>query len=323
MNARLITPSAMLIIALMCAAMCMAGYMTLPDAQVYAGDFGLVFPSPDQWDIPGSWGEIINVAILGLCAPTVFLINKHFSLLRSSLPFWALFFLPLTCSMLPVSGKLTSAVILLPVTLMMFVAIFNSYRIRNATKNSFFIATCISAGAMIQYAFLPYIVAIALSMLTMKALRIKELLAMVFGIISPWWMLMGLGVIGYRDFTLPSPQNIFTSTVDPSVFPLLLGTGIAAVVALLLSLYNGIRLYAGNTKIRSYNNVVNVFGFISLIAIMFDIDNICAYLGVLNLWIGLQFANFFTLWNLHKPVWIFWSIQLLLLAFSIILIFVC
>ena len=56
---------------------------------------------------------------------------------------------------------------------------------------------------------------------------------------------------------------------------------------------------------------------------MFDIDNICAYLGVLNLWIGLQFANFFTLWNLHKPVWIFWSIQLLLLAFSIILIFVC
>lgn len=308
----------MLTVALLCAMMCMAGYFFMPP-QDCPTRFGLFFPSPNLWGIPAMWGEVINVAVIGLCAPAVFLINKHFSLLKSSLPFWALFYLPLVCSVIPVSGHLSANILLLPAVLAIFVALFNSYRKPNATKHVFFIATCIGIGAIWEYAFIPFIVASIVSGFIMKSMRFREILAMLMGLAAPYWVLVGFGIINVADFNLPEPQNIFTSPLAPGVFPVLAGTGVAAACALLLSMYNGMLLYAGNTQIRCYNNVVNVFGLTSALSIMFDVGNIHAYIGVLSLWVALQIANLFTLRSLHKPIWIFWLIQIIIFSYSLIL----
>lgn len=309
----------MLTIVLMSAMMCVAGYLFLP-ANPKPADFGIVFPSPDRWEIPPAWGELINVAVIGLCAPVAYLINKTFSLLKSSLPFWALFYLPLTCCNLQVSGQLTATALTLPVTLLLFAVLFNSYRMTNATQSTFFCATCISVGSMFQQAFIPFILALFLSGLVMKAMRIKEALALGFGLIAPYWVLIGFGIIRLDYFHLPHFSTIFTSEVSPRMFPILMGGALLLLISLLLSLYNGMKLYAGNAQIRSYNNVVNIFGITSVVAMLFDLDNMNAYIGVFNLWVALQFGNLFTLWHLHKAIWMFWLIQLSILVYTVVLL---
>lgn len=319
MNTRLISPSAMLTIALVSAMMCVAGYFLIP-ISTDAPDFGIAFPSPSHWDISPGWGELINVAVIALCAPAAYLINKAFSLLKSSLPFWALFYLPLTCANPYVSGHLTATALTLPITLIMIAVLFASYRSVNATQSIFFTATCISVGSMFQQAFIPFIIALALSGIAMKALRLKELLALGLGILAPYWVLMGFGVIRPDMFHAPHISDIFTTEVSPAGFTMITGYGIMLLTALLLCLNNGMKLYAGNAQIRSYNNVVNIFGLTAVVAILFDIDNINAYIGVFNLWVALQFGNLFTLWHLHKAIWIFWLIQLNILLFSVTLL---
>lgn len=319
MNTRLITPAAMLTVALMSAIMCVAAFLILKPDPAAATDFGLVLPSPNLWSITPLWGEIINVAVIGLSAPAVFLINKNFSLLKSSLPFWALFYLPLICCNITVSGHLTANILLLPAILAILVALFSSYRSRNATRSIFFISTCISVGSTVQQAFIPFLFAVIAGALIMKALRPKELMAMVFGLVAPYWVLAGFGIIGPDDFHIPGVCSIFTCGIDPEMVPTITGTGVLFAIGLLLSLYNGIKLYAGNSRIRACNNVVNVFGITATVAMMFDTMNMPAYLGIFALWVGLQFANLFTLWNLPRPIWVFWIIQGCIMAYAAVL----
>ncbi|MDE6011101.1 MAG: hypothetical protein K2F87_06640 [Muribaculaceae bacterium] len=309
----------MLTIVIMCAMMCAAGYFFLPPNPSPA-DFGIVFPSPDRWQIPPLWAEAINVAVIALCAPLAYLINKTFSLLKSPQPVWALFYLPLTCCNLQVSGQLTATAITLPVTLILFTVLFSSYRAVNATQPIFFCATCISVGSMFQQAFIPFIIALFISGIVMNIMRIKELLALGLGLLAPYWVLIGFGVIGLGQFHAPHFSTVFTSVIGPRLTPVLTGGTMLLTVALLLALNNGMKLYAGNAQIRSYNNVVNVFGLTAVVAMLFDIDNINAYVGVFNLWVALQFGNLFTLWHLHKAIWIFWLIQLCILVYTVILL---
>lgn len=306
----------MLTIAFLSAMMCVAGYVFMPMPQ-NSPDFGLVFPSPELWDLPDSWGEIINVAVIGICAPVCYVINKSFSLLKSSLPFWALFYLPLTCANPLVSGHLTGNALLLPATLIMLSVIFSFYRSVNGTHCAFFTATCVSVGSMFQQAFIPFILALLLSCIAMKILRFRELIALGLGLAAPYWVLMGFGVITLDSFHIPHFSNIFTDKVTPVMFPILVGYGILLAITLLLCLNNGMKLYAGNAQIRSYNNVVNIFGLTAVLAMMFDLDNITAYTGVFNLWVALQFGNLFTLWHLHKAIWMFWLIQISIVVFAV------
>lgn len=320
MNTRLITPSAMTTVALMSAAMCAAGFLALPAPALPHQGYGLLFPVPEAWPVAPLWGEVANAAVIGLSAPAVFLINKHFSLLKSSLPFWALFYLPLTCSVLTVSGHLTGNILLLPAVLMILVALFGGYRSRNATRATFFIATCISVGAMVQPAFIPFILPVLGGMALMKICHFREITALLLGLIAPYWVLLGLGIVSIDDFHLPQLSDIFTSPIPEGCMPMVIGTAVAFAISLLLSLYNGIKLYAGNSRIRALNNVVNLFGITAVVAMTVDMANMASYVGVVNLWFALQFANLFTLWNLHKPIWIFWLIQLCIFSYSVILI---
>lgn len=319
MNTRLITPYTMLTIAIVSAMMCAAGFFFIKP-QSGISDFGLVFPSPECWQMTDSLGELINFVIIFICAPLCYLINKTFSLLKSSLPYWGLFYLPLMCANPMASGHITGNVLVLPVTLIMVPVLFSSYKSYNATRSVFFTSTCISVGSMFQQAFLPMFVALVLSCAACQILRFKEFMAMILGLIAPYWVLFGFGVITIDSFHVPDITPIFSAEITPRLFYMLVGYGIMLALTLLLALNNGMKLYAGNAQIRSYNNIINIFGLTAVAAMIFDTNNITAYTGVLNLWVALQFGNLFTLWHLHKAIWIFWLIQLSIVLFSVFIL---
>lgn len=159
--------------------------------------------------------------------------------------------------------------------------------------------------------------AVFLSLFAMKAMRFKEFLALGLGAIAPYWIAFGLGLVNPLEIRIPNPQPIFIYGLPEHFFLPALGCAFMLLCTLMLTLTNGLLLYAGNAEIRSYINVFNIFGITAAIAAPFDVANLAAYTGVFYLWAALQFALFFTLRNAPRPRIIFLIIQALILIYGI------
>ena len=65
-------------------------------------------------------------------------------------------------------------------------------------------------------------------------------------------------------------------------------------------LYNAVGLYAGNTRRRRLCNCIMMLGWISVVGIVIDVNNIVAYLATLYLALASQLANLFALHQLKS-----------------------
>ncbi len=317
MNRRILYPAGMVGIILISIILAILG-SRMPFAETPPADFGIALPSPANWPLTTGAGECLNVLLLGICAGTLFFINKQFSLIRTGQPLGAAFFLPLTFALLPVGGRWSATPVVTLLVMVMLGTLFTTYRQRNATRSLFFVATCVSVGSMFDYAFIPFGIAAFICSFFMESMKVKGFFAMGLGLIAPYWVALGLGLVSPFELRLPHPHMIFSGGLDPELFILAVITGVLALCATLLSLYNGMILYAGNSRVRRSILSMNTFGITAVTAMLFDITNINSYIGVFNIWLSIQCANLFTLRELRRGALLFWLFQLIIVSLSLI-----
>lgn len=293
-----------------------------PPEVIPAVEEGICFPSPGQWGIAPVWGKTLNLALIFLLAICIYLINRTFGIIRTAMPLMASIFLPLCCGNIFISGELMPGTFVLALTLLSTATLLNSYRSRNATRSVFLAATYISIGSMFCYAFLLMAIALFPAIAEMKTGRWREYAALIGGLISPYWILIGLGIVNPLEFHPEMPQSVFTSQPDTQLFTMTVCAGVLLLATILLNLSNTVKLYAGNGKTRNFNNVVNYFGIAAAAGMIFDYRNIMAYICVFNLWSALQLANIFTLRQLRRPEILFRFIMLLIFGGSAAIAFV-
>lgn len=304
--------------------MALAALMALGASMLFhtpqpAYDFGLCFPSPELWPIDGTVSRIINFSLIILSAAGISILNKKYSLIKGTDHVLTSLFAVLCAGNPFISSHLTSAMIVLPAVLAMIWVLFSSYKGRNSTQQVFVIATFLSVGSMLQYAFVPLIPAALVSAIIMKCLRFKEICAFMLGLIAPWWVVIGLGIVPPTEIHFPAPDFVIHSETTAG-FVSLAGNAVLLVATVILSLGNMVRLYAGNSRIRSENNVVNLFGAISAICIALDYNNMGAYYGIFYFWAAAQFANLFALNHIRKS-WVLYLILIIsILTFTILTI---
>lgn len=264
-------------------------------------DKGICLPSPDLWSMPDIVSWSINIALIFLSAGALSLINKKFSLIKGTDHYLTPLLILLLCCNPIIASRLTSAMLLLPVTLISMAYLFNAYKSENATHMMFSIATFLSIGTMIQYAVIPLIVAVFLSAWAMKCLHFREICAFILGLAAPYWICLGTGLIKISDFHIPNITLIYISNTDMAVtLVTVIGCAVLFLLAALLTLSNLVTLYAGNTRIRCENNVINIFGLIAALCMAADYTNMFAYMGVFYLWVAVQIANMFALHPLPR-----------------------
>lgn len=318
MNPRVLTQAGMYVVVLLALIYSVTAFMTVPIPS--AQSYGLLFPSPSEWPLIPIAGEALNLVIIAVSTFLVYLTNKGYSLVRTSQPLWASFYLALACGNVLISGHLTAAPVVTGILQISIAPMLGSYRSRNATHEYFFIATCLAVGAMFQQAFILFLLAIIGSGFIMKSLGFKELCAIGLGLVAPYWVIFGLGLVSPLEIHWPVAETIFTGHLDQAHFVMTVGAGAGLLAGLVLALNNGIKLYAGNAGVRSYNNVINVFGLIAVAGIILDVNNATAYTGVFALWLSNQLAHLFTLWKFGKPRLIYWLIQATIGASALLLL---
>lgn len=283
-------------------------------AERLTGELGICMPSPNLWDINQLYSWLLNTLLTGAVAVGGILLNRTYNFIRSTHPVLPAIFLILAGSNPWLNNHLSSSTLICVINLLALSVLFGEYNSRNATQPVFIIGTLISIGSMFQYAFLPMTAAYIAGAIMMKAFRIKEFLALGMGLVAPYWVGMGLGLVSPDAFNLPEITNLFSDSVKASErYLLAFNVGLTIFIGAILALNNSIKLYAGNSRINALNMTITLLGATCAICICVDFSNMLAYLGTLYFTVAVQIANTCALWHIHKE----W---LMLLIFSLIYI---
>lgn len=290
--------------------------------QPISSDLGLCLPSPNLWKISRTASWILNLVLILVCGLSLHFLNKRYSLIQSADMVLPSMFIIMTASNPWAEGALGSSSLMALANILCLTTIFGCYKIRNATQQVFVVATMLSLGSMFQYAFIFLIPGYILIALMIKCFRLREITAFMMGLIAPYWIAIGMGIVPPESFHLPT----FTYIVDEftSAHDILIGgisIGITALVAILLGLNNSVKLYAGNTKRRLYNNAIAVIGLICVIGMAVDFKNLPTYLASFYMTAAVQIANTFALWNIKRGALLLGIITLLYVGVFLAMVF--
>lgn len=281
------------------------------------GELGLCVPSPNLWGIEPltSWGLNL-LAIIGI-GVAMLLLNKKYGVVRSTDTVSAAAFLILCGSNTWVDGLLTSSVLICGANLLCLAWMFDTFRSREGMKNMFLVASTLSIGSMMQYGLVFFIPAYLLIATFMKSLNLRAGIAFLLGLIAPYWVGLGLGLISLESFRMPELLNLFENIESrQSLLMGLLNCGVTALLGIILMLYNAVKLYVGNIRRRVMNTSLLLLGGVSVLCMLIDINNIHSYIVTLYMVVGFQIANLFDVHVVkHAGFWTILFTLLYILSF--------
>lgn len=270
--------------------------------QINPVQYGLCLPSPDSWGFQSVWSWGVNTFLIALITLLLFLVNRSYNFVRTTEPTMAALLLVMTCSGPWFTQEINTSVLLCLANVVCLGIIFDSYDSPNATREMFILGVVAGMGSMVQYAFLPMAFVYIVWALFMKILRIKETLALVAGLLCPYWIGLGVGWIEISQLHFPSINPLFSEANNPSDFFLLLASiAFAAVVGFVVTVINTMKLYAGNSRVNAMNLCISTLGAASVICILVDYDNMVAYIVTLFMACSVQLANICALWHPRLP----------------------
>lgn len=286
------------------------------------GNMGICLPSPNLWQLPQLWSWILNLALILGIGVTLHFLNKSYSVVQTTDTILPSAFMVMTASNPWISGLLCSSTIMVMVNVIALIIMFDCYRVRNATQQIFVVATVLSIGTMFQYAFIFLIPAYVIIAFMMKCFRFKEFVAMLMGLVAPYWIAVGMGIVPLDSFTMPTLSNLFAGFA--TTHDLILGlsqVGATVLLAVILALNNAVKLYAGNSQRRLYNNAIIVLGVFCIVSVCFDFNNLMVYIATLYLFASVQLANMYALWNVRKgSTWALFM-AMIYVAFFILMVY--
>lgn len=239
------------------------------------------------------WANItLNIAISGL----MIYLNKTFNILRNpTIIFAGLFFL-LQCPLTDITGQLYGGTMLCTIILICSFILFTTYNNPN-THAIFLIFAILSFFSFFQYAFLLYTPIIILGCAQMRILNIRTSLAAIFGIITPPWILFGLGILDIQNLTFPQFQSIYESLTSAEALHMLLIIGLSCFICIGAWVVNIVKIISYNAQTRAYNGFFALLSLATILLILIDFTNYIIYIPLLNCCTAMQLGHLFTI---HK-----------------------
>ncbi|MDE5870712.1 MAG: hypothetical protein K2H22_02035, partial [Muribaculaceae bacterium] len=276
-------------------------------------DLGLCLSIPTDF-IPPLIGCGINTLLIAFAIVLAFIFNKKHSFVRSTEAL-----LPTAMAVILASNPVNTSylgtpVVMLIVNLVCLDIMMKSYSAENATTSMFAVATYLSLGSMVQYAFLPLMIVYPIMALMAKILRIKETVAYFMGLVAPYWVALGFGLISFSDFRMPQFLVNIPNADGNYLLMVFISLCTLALVGLMMTINNAMLIYAGNMRVRTSNNMINLLGFSCGIFMLIDFDNFGAYASSFCFAVAVQISNFFAMRRIpQSPIW-FWGLLSLFMA---------
>lgn len=230
---------------------------------------------------------VANVLCILLTGGLLLAVNKVFTFVRSMTHLCvSAFFLLQTANP---SGLVSfnPGTLMCLVTALTLLPLFATYQDRHSQRSIFLIFALVAAGCMFHYGFLVLLPAFLLGFLNMGVLNLKGVLAMFFGLVTPFWIVLGLGIIHPTDAVAPQ----FMAQQWPAVTPLIVLAAATAVLGIVLAAMNLHTIMNYRMQTRVYNAFFIITMVLTIIAMCLNYRDLCVYLPLLNLMVAVQVAQ--------------------------------
>ena len=254
---------------------------------------GIFFSMQGRLLADGVLSAVVNVLCLLLTGGILLAVNKVFTYVRSmSHLFVSAFFL---LQLANPSGLVSfhAGTLMCLVVALTLQPLFAAYQDKHSQRSIFLVFALVATGCMFHYAFLALIPAYLLGFANMRAMGPKGMLAMLFGLVTPFWIVLGLGVVTPMDAL--APQWVVLD--KPTLTPIIVLAAVTAVLGIVLSAMNLHTIMNYRMQTRVYNAFFMIVLVLTVIAMCLDHRDLSVYLPLLNLMVAVQVAQVHTLRN--------------------------
>lgn len=264
------------------------------DFTVISGDCGCIFPSANGW-IP--WPAVdlaVNLGIICAICAAMITLNRVYNILRSMTMVYVTFFLAMQMGTPELLVQFFSGPLVALVTMGCAVVLFSTYkRPVSSTRRVFLIFFLLSLGATVQYCYMLLIPVFLLGCVQMRVFRPRGMVAALLGLVTPWWIILGFGIVRPSDIHPPQFHSIFTEFAPEDAVLLLVSVGLTVFIALSGMVLNILRTIAYNARTRAYNGFLNILTLVTVMGLCLDYTNLVSYVPLLDCCAAFQAAHYF------------------------------
>lgn len=261
----------------------------------FAGDKGLVFPSPNEWISSPSVSLWVNIAVTAAVIVLMIFINKVYNIPRTITLVYATFFTVMQTATPAVSSQFYSGTFLLAVVVSCMLLMFGSFSRPAALKQVFMVFFLLSAATAAQYAFIIYLPVFAVGCAQMRIFSFRAAIAALLGVITPWWIMFGLGIIGPDDFHTPRFLSIFSAATLRDSLILILTVLLSVVLVITAYGMSLLKLMTYNARTRACNGLLTLITAVTVIAMAVDFNNLATYIPLLNFCTAFFLSHLFVI----------------------------
>lgn len=261
-----------------------------------SGNRGLFFASVNEWlasPITSAW---VNLVLITAVVVLMIYINKAYTVPRNITLLYAIFFVVLQTATPAITTQLYTGTVLLVLVSFSMTIMFGLFGRPKRQSSVFLVFFLLSVAISVQYDYAVYIPVFFVACAQMRIMNLRTVLAAILGIITPWWLLLGFGIIGPEDFRMPSICHVdFLRDGEAAISVLCVATtAIFAIAAYGSSL---LKIMSYNARTRACNGMLTLITLMTIIAMVVDFSNYLTYLPLLNFCTAFFLSHFFVIRN--------------------------
>lgn len=277
-----------------CSAVALAVYFFNGHTVALIGQTGTALPSANEWiGSPGA-SFAASLAASGCTVLAMTLLNKVYNVLRSMTSLYIAFFALMQAGTPDLATQFyTGSVTAVAVPAAMLL-LFSCYRRPDAPQRIFLIFFLLSVLVATQYSYLFYCLAFVAGCWQMEIFNRRVLSAAVMGLVTPWLLMAGFGIVDFGQLHTPHLVSIFSETDFSNSLLLILALSLTVFIVLLVYVLNVLKTIAYNAKARAYNGVFVIMAVTTVVGMCIDYRNIETYVPMLNFCAAMEAAHYFS-----------------------------
>lgn len=286
------------------------------DILAFAGDKGLALPSAIEWfgnSLMSFWANVIcNLLIVAL----MIWINRSYNFIKAMTLLYVSFYAFMQLSTPDLLDEFYTGTVLCMVLLFCTGLLFSCFgqRTPDSMRKVFMIFFLLSAGTATQYVYAGYMLVFITGCIQMRIFSLRTVLAAGLGMLTPWCLMIGSGLIETGELHLPAFESIFTA-IDMADTMVLLLTVLFTVLLLLSGMVlTFFKVLTYTARRRSFNGVMTVMSVFTMVAMMIDYTNMVTYIPTLNVCAAFAVSHFFAVHNTEKSYVAILSLYLVYIA---------
>lgn len=255
---------------------------------------GVGLESANLWFPFGLSSATLNLAANAAIALFIIYLNRAFNILRSLTALVATMFLAMQIAIPRVLGRFNDGTVLALVMLLCAGLLFSVFSNPGGQKRIFLAFFLVGLAAFTRMAYLFYVPVLLVGCVQMRVFSLRDLLAAILGVITPAWILLGFGIVDWREIRFPALMEWWQLQITPDTVRLMVVAGFTIATGVFFTVANLLKILSYNSRVRAFNGFFTMLFVATALLTVVNFNNLTFYIPLLNCMAAYQVGHFFT-----------------------------